>query len=126
MKKIIKSTLGTIIVFSLAITGLFTTNMNQSSEFNISLANIEALAAGTESDVDKCDIRIYNRNESEATSISTVQASMGGGFYIIVNGKRVDLGIGAHAGGSVKYYYCHSSLGNCCKKSWMEKPVNYL
>lgn len=105
----------------------FTVNQNDAN-FQFAIDNVEALARGEGSGggVEDCDITIYNRNEAEASTIKEIQSSIGGGFYIVVDGKRIDLGIGGHAGGSVKYYYCKVSPGNCCKKTWMQKPVEYL
>lgn len=115
------------IIGAIAIAGTigynFTVNQDDAN-FQFIMDNIEALAQGE--GVEDCDITIYNRNQAESVTIEKLEASTGGGVCIIVNGKRIELGIGGHIGGYVRYYYCEESLGNCCKKSWMQQPVEYL
>lgn len=113
----------TIVVCTLVFvnTSIFKTNDKIAS---FVLANVEALAE--KETVEDCNIFLYNRNEAEKTDQGIVQTKMFGGLYVVIDGVEIELGLSAKAGGSVKIYSCKESLGNCCAKSWMTKPVEYL
>lgn len=90
---------------------------------SLTLANVEAIAA--KETVEDCNIFVYNRDEAETTQTGTVKSRWFGGFYTIIDGHEVGLGVDAGGNGSVKLYSCKVSTGNCCAKSWMEKPPYY-
>lgn len=87
-------------------------------------ANVEALSAGE--GVEDCDIYKYNRNQAEAAEIAVVQWSMSAGYYVEVRGRKISLGAEAKLNGAVRVFICIDSQGNCCAKSWILKPVEYL
>lgn len=118
-----KKVLGVIIV-TLTIATLLKIDIKKNSVSGLLLSNIEALAA--DEGVQDCDILVYNRNQVEDSQIEHVQTDIDGGFYITVNGKKISLGVGVSAGGSVKVYVCSDKDDNCCAKSWVEKSVEYL
>lgn len=79
--------------------------INQTFSKNNSLLfkNVEVLAR--KETVEDCDIFIYNRNEAETTKTGTVKSCFWGGFYTVIDGVEIDLGMQA-GGGSVKIYDC--------------------
>lgn len=119
MKKILG-----VIVVTLAITTLLKIDTKENSLSSLLLSNIEALAA--DEGVQDCDIFIYNRNQVEDSQIEQVQSDINGGFYITIDGKKISLGVGASAGGSIRVFVCSDKDDNCCAKSWLEKSVEYL
>lgn len=68
----------------------------------------------------------YNRNQAEAAEIAVVQWSMSAGYYVEVRGRKISLGAEAKLNGAVRVFICIDSQGNCCAKSWILKPVEYL
>lgn len=87
-------------------------------------ANVEALSAGE--GVEIVIYTKYNRNQAEAAEIAVVQWSMSAGYYVEVRGRKISLGAEAKLNGAVRVFICIDSQGNCCAKSWILKPVEYL
>lgn len=115
-----------VFIFTVVCTGIISNLcMNQSFSKNNSLLfkNVEALAR--KETVEDCDIFLYNRNEAETSKTGTVKSHFFGGFYTVIDGVEIDLGIQAGGSGSVKIYDCKESTGNCCLKAWLEKPPYY-
>lgn len=86
-------------------------------------ANLEALSQSE--GVEDCDIYKYNRNQAESKEIKPVQGNISTGFYIMFNGRRIDLGASMQIGTSVQVCVCIDSRGNCCAKSWLNNPIKY-
>lgn len=85
--------------------------------------NVEALAGG-EDDYSDCPRATYQRAATEAWAYLNVKADADGGVYIRYQGRKISLGAGAHAGGSVALPICKDSMGNCCKKSHLNSNPN--
>lgn len=103
------------------------------------LANVEALAAienlaggesssgeSTSNSVADCDVYVYNRGYMESYKDVQIDADAEAKGFIEVIGRIVNLGASARIGGWVRIPYCESSSNNCCIKSHIEKPVQYL
>lgn len=102
-------------------------NLQHNPCANLLKTNIELLMTDGETSSPNCDIYKYNINQAESVVfLATAKDASGNASVTLPNGVVAVLTGELKNAKIVKAYVCVQSNGNCCAKSWMEKPMEKI